>query len=192
MPTPTKGPRLGGGPAHERLMLANLASALFEHKRITTTVTKANAEIAKELSYSERTIKNILQNLNPESVDGVRLIGTARHKASILSFVMEGVHPHDIGTILDDEGVARQWRESVKAVARFEWRTGALVGLAFVVLAVLMLFYGIVPTAAIVALPLLVVLCVVLDKRNVVFVVVVPGTLAVRTARFYVHDNRHS
>ena len=41
MPTPTKGPRLGGGPAHERLMLNNLAVALFEHKRITTTVTKA-------------------------------------------------------------------------------------------------------------------------------------------------------
>lgn len=41
MPTPTKGPRLGGGPAHERLMLANLATALFEHGRITTTQAKA-------------------------------------------------------------------------------------------------------------------------------------------------------
>lgn len=41
MPTPTKGPRLGGGPAHERLMLANLATSLFEHRRITTTETKA-------------------------------------------------------------------------------------------------------------------------------------------------------
>ncbi|GII98689.1 LSU ribosomal protein L17P [Sediminihabitans luteus] len=41
MPTPTKGPRLGGGPAHERLILANLATALFEHGRITTTETKA-------------------------------------------------------------------------------------------------------------------------------------------------------
>ena len=41
MPTPTKGPRLGGGPAHERLILANLATALFEHKRITTTEAKA-------------------------------------------------------------------------------------------------------------------------------------------------------
>jgi cysteine desulfurase / selenocysteine lyase len=39
-------------------------------------------------------------------VPGVRLIGTARNKASILSFVMEGVHPHDIGTIVDREGVA--------------------------------------------------------------------------------------
>ncbi len=41
MPTPTKGPRLGGGPAHERLMLANLATSLFEHRRITTTETRA-------------------------------------------------------------------------------------------------------------------------------------------------------
>jgi large subunit ribosomal protein L17 len=41
MPTPTKGPRLGGGPAHERLILANLAQALFEHDRITTTQAKA-------------------------------------------------------------------------------------------------------------------------------------------------------
>ena len=41
MPKPTKGPRLGGGPAHERLLLANLAAALFTHKSIRTTETKA-------------------------------------------------------------------------------------------------------------------------------------------------------
>src|SRR5262245_7949541 len=41
-----------------------------------------------------------------QSVGGVRLIGTAPDKSSILSFVMEGVHPHDIGTIVDREGVA--------------------------------------------------------------------------------------
>lgn len=41
MPKPTKGPRLGGGPAHERLLLANLASALYTHKSIKTTETKA-------------------------------------------------------------------------------------------------------------------------------------------------------
>jgi cysteine desulfurase/selenocysteine lyase len=40
------------------------------------------------------------------AVPGVRLIGSARRKASVLSFVMEGIHPHDIGTILDSEGVA--------------------------------------------------------------------------------------
>ncbi|MFI7276173.1 50S ribosomal protein L17 [Streptomyces sp. NPDC049879] len=41
MPTPTKGRRLGGSAAHERMMLANLATSLFEHGRITTTVAKA-------------------------------------------------------------------------------------------------------------------------------------------------------
>jgi large subunit ribosomal protein L17 len=41
MPKPKKGPRLGGSPAHQRLMLSNLATALFEHGRITTTETRA-------------------------------------------------------------------------------------------------------------------------------------------------------
>src|SRR5690554_7168984 len=41
MPTPTKGPRLGGGPAHERQILANLSQELFRHGRITTTEAKA-------------------------------------------------------------------------------------------------------------------------------------------------------
>ncbi|GAA4073890.1 MULTISPECIES: 50S ribosomal protein L17 [Actinomadura] len=41
MPKPTKGARLGGGPAHQRLILANLATQLFEHGRITTTEAKA-------------------------------------------------------------------------------------------------------------------------------------------------------
>jgi cysteine desulfurase/selenocysteine lyase len=41
-----------------------------------------------------------------EEIPGVRVIGTARQKGSILSFVMDGVHPHDVGTIVDREGVA--------------------------------------------------------------------------------------
>ncbi len=40
------------------------------------------------------------------AVEGVRIIGTARDKASVLSFVMSDVHPHDVGTVLDQEGVA--------------------------------------------------------------------------------------
>jgi cysteine desulfurase/selenocysteine lyase len=40
------------------------------------------------------------------TISGVRIIGTAREKAGVLSFVMEGIHPHDIGTILDAEGIA--------------------------------------------------------------------------------------
>jgi cysteine desulfurase/selenocysteine lyase len=39
-------------------------------------------------------------------IEGVRLIGTAREKASVLSFVMDGVHPHDVGAVLDDDGIA--------------------------------------------------------------------------------------
>jgi large subunit ribosomal protein L17 len=52
MPTPTKGPRLGGSPAHQRLMLANLATSLFEHGRITTTEAKAR----RLRPYAERII----------------------------------------------------------------------------------------------------------------------------------------
>src|SRR5881392_1291101 len=52
MPTPTKGPRLGGSPAHERLLLANLATSLFEHGRITTTEAKAR----RLRPYAERLI----------------------------------------------------------------------------------------------------------------------------------------
>src|ERR687889_2812204 len=43
MPTPKKGPRLGGSPAHQKLILSNLATALFEHGKITTTEAKARA-----------------------------------------------------------------------------------------------------------------------------------------------------
>ena len=40
------------------------------------------------------------------AIEGVRIIGTAKDKASVLSFVIDGIHPHDIGTILDQEGIA--------------------------------------------------------------------------------------
>jgi cysteine desulfurase/selenocysteine lyase len=40
------------------------------------------------------------------SIKGVRIVGTARRKASVLSFVIDGIHPHDVGTILDHEGIA--------------------------------------------------------------------------------------
>jgi len=41
-----------------------------------------------------------------ESIPGLRLIGTASDKAAVLSFVLDGIHPHDVGTILDQEGIA--------------------------------------------------------------------------------------
>ncbi|HWN30881.1 MAG TPA: aminotransferase class V-fold PLP-dependent enzyme, partial [Burkholderiales bacterium] len=40
------------------------------------------------------------------AMKGVRIIGTAKHKAAVLSFVIEGVHPHDVGTILNEDGIA--------------------------------------------------------------------------------------
>ena len=75
MPTPPKGPRMGGSPAHERLMLANLASALFEHGRITTTEAKAK----RLRPYAEHLItfgkrgdlharRQVLKRLNDKSV----------------------------------------------------------------------------------------------------------------------------
>ena len=56
MPTPKKGARLGGSPAHQRLILSNLATALFEHGRITTTEAKAKAlrPIAEKLITKAR------------------------------------------------------------------------------------------------------------------------------------------
>ncbi len=52
--------------------------------------------------------QNLLEyaTLRLREIEGLRLIGTATHKASVISFTLEGVHPHDIGTILDQEGIA--------------------------------------------------------------------------------------
>ena len=41
-----------------------------------------------------------------EAIEGLSIIGTAPHKAAVISFIVEGIHPHDLGTILDQEGVA--------------------------------------------------------------------------------------
>jgi large subunit ribosomal protein L17 len=75
MPTPTKGPRLGGGPAHERLMLANLAAALFTHKSIKTTETKAKRlrPVAERLiTFAKRgdlhSRRRVLQTIGDKSV----------------------------------------------------------------------------------------------------------------------------
>lgn len=72
MPKPTKGPRLGGGPAHERLLLANMAGQLFTHKSIKTTETKAKRlrPVAERLVtfakrgdlHSRRRVQAILRN----------------------------------------------------------------------------------------------------------------------------------
>jgi cysteine desulfurase/selenocysteine lyase len=56
---------------------------------------------AHERSLLEHATQRLLQE-----IPGVRLIGTARDKASVLSFVVDGIHAHDLGTIVDREGVA--------------------------------------------------------------------------------------
>ena len=72
MPTPTKGPRLGGGPAHERLMLNNMATSLFKHKRIVTTETKAKRlrPIAERLvSFAKRGDLHALRRVMQQILD---------------------------------------------------------------------------------------------------------------------------
>ena len=59
---------------------------------------------ARALAYEHELLAYATQKLT--AVEGVRVIGTAREKASVLAFVIEDVHPHDVGTILDQEGIA--------------------------------------------------------------------------------------
>src|ERR1041385_4312054 len=81
--TPSIASGIGLGAAVDYINSINLGSiATYEHEL---------------LEYATRRLREI---------EGVRIIGTAKHKAAVLSFVMEGIHPHDIGTILDDEGIA--------------------------------------------------------------------------------------
>ena len=55
-------------------------------------------------SYEHELLSYATDRVN--ELDGIRVIGTAEHKASVLSFLIEGVHPHDVGTIFDQQGVA--------------------------------------------------------------------------------------
>lgn len=82
MPMPPKGPRLGAGPAHERLMLANLATSLFRHRRITTTEAKAK----RLRPFAERLISKAKQ-------------GTLHARRQVLTVVRD----RDVSTALFDE-----------------------------------------------------------------------------------------
>lgn len=66
-------------------------------KALTWTMSQIERRERELLDYGTERLKK---------VEGLRLVGTADHKAAILSFVMQGVHPHDIGTILDSNGIA--------------------------------------------------------------------------------------
>jgi len=58
----------------------------------------------KAAAYEHELLSYATQRLS--SIEGVRIVGTARKKLSVLSFTIDGVHPHDIGTILDQQGIA--------------------------------------------------------------------------------------
>ncbi|HEY0140085.1 MAG TPA: cysteine desulfurase [Thermoanaerobaculia bacterium] len=64
----------------------------------------SNIGIASIAAYEQGLLEYATARLS--EVEGLRIIGTAAHKAAVISFVLEGVHPHDIGTILDQEGIA--------------------------------------------------------------------------------------
>src|SRR6185503_19567437 len=55
-------------------------------------------------AYERELLRYATERLS--AIEGVRIIGTAREKLSVLSFVIDDIHPHDIGTILDQEGIA--------------------------------------------------------------------------------------
>jgi cysteine desulfurase/selenocysteine lyase len=80
--------------------LVSLAASEIQRdkgKALDWTLQQIEAREKELLDYGTRKL---------EKVDGLRVVGTANRKAAILSFVMEGVHPHDIGTILDSNGIA--------------------------------------------------------------------------------------
>jgi cysteine desulfurase/selenocysteine lyase len=60
--------------------------------------------IERVAAYEQELLEYATQRL--VTIPGLRIVGTAAAKASVVSFVLEGIHPHDIGTILDTEGVA--------------------------------------------------------------------------------------
>src|SRR5699024_4239339 len=82
MPAPTKGARLGGSPAHERMILANLATELFRHKAITTTETKAK----RLRPHAERLIT---QAKNGDLASRRRVMQTIRDKGVVYSLFEE-------------------------------------------------------------------------------------------------------
>jgi cysteine desulfurase / selenocysteine lyase len=63
-----------------------------------------NVGVANVGAYEHRVLEYATKSVG--SIPGIRLFGTAKQKASVLSFTVEGIHPHDIGTILDQEGIA--------------------------------------------------------------------------------------
>ena len=85
MPTPTKGARLGGSPAHQRLILANLAQSLFEHGRITTTEAKAR----RLRPYAEQ----LITKAKTDTVANRRLVVKVIHDKGVLHKLFTEIGP---------------------------------------------------------------------------------------------------
>ena len=85
MPTPTKGARLGGSPSHQRLILANLATALFEHGRITTTEAKAR----RLRPYAEQ----LITKAKTDTVANRRLVVKVVRDKSVLHTLFTEIGP---------------------------------------------------------------------------------------------------
>ena len=88
MPTPTKGPRLGGGPAHERMLLANMARSLFINKSVTTTEVKAKRlrPVAERLvTFAKRgdlhSRRRVMQSITDRNVVHELFVNIAPHVA---------------------------------------------------------------------------------------------------------------
>ena len=130
MPTPTKGPRLGGSPTHERHMLNNLSAQLFQHKRITTTLTKAKrlrpvAErfitFGKKGDLAAR--RRVLRSITDKSVVHelfTRIIKIGNRKGdnapmAVIELVMEPVATK--GAVAEATKVAEKAAEAPKAEA---------------------------------------------------------------------------
>ncbi len=117
MPTPTKGRRLGGSPAHERLLLANLATSLFTHGRITTTEAKAkrlrplaeklitrakhahlaNEDFAKTAPETERKDKHGNDKVSPAALHDRREITKVIRNKDVVHRLLAEIGPFFVG-----------------------------------------------------------------------------------------------
>jgi len=85
MPKPTKGPRLGGSPSHERIILANLATQLFEHGSITTTVTRAKR--------MQPLAEHLITKARRGGLHDIRVVGKTVKDAGVLNHLFKEIGP---------------------------------------------------------------------------------------------------
>ena len=89
-----------------RIAKARLSSMLRESRRLERESSKFLESLGIEAVAAHERRLLALATGELERIPGLEIIGTATHKAAVLSFTLRGCHPHDLGTILDTEGVA--------------------------------------------------------------------------------------